>query len=84
MRNYIHIVKYTCGESIQEQIDEAVAKGMVTVDTRFFFSNNNCITTRELAELMVNFDIVRDNDFADDNVVFKPNKHFCWKLNKNA
>lgn len=84
MRNYIHITRYTSGESIQEQIDEAVAKGMVTVDTRFFFSNNNCITTKDLSELIVYFDIVHDHDFADDNVVFKPNKYFCGKLNKNA
>ena len=82
MIKYIKLTKYLSGESIEEQIEEAIAKGQVDTETRFFFAKNNCLTTKELASIFHMFDIRRDNDFDSENLVFVPNKYLLGKIKK--
>ena len=81
MTNYIQLHNYN-NTSIEEQVEEAKAKGLVTVDTRFFFCKNEYITPRLLAKMMKDFEIVNDIEFDSENIVFRPNKYFCGHLNK--
>lgn len=83
MRNYIQLHNYSGGgTSIEEQVEEAKAKGLVTVDTRFFFCKNDYITPSLLAKMITDFEIVNDIQFDSNNIVFRPNKYFCEHLDK--
>lgn len=79
MINYIKIVKYMNGESIKEQIEKIIDNGMMTANTRLFFAKNNCLTCEDISKLVPWFEVVKDNDFAIDNVVFKPKRHMISK-----
>lgn len=72
MIKYIKITKYTSGCSIKEQVQDIIDNGQMDEDTRLFFNKSNCITTSDIREMMIYFDIITDNDFDDENVVFKP------------
>ena len=72
MKKYIKIIKYMSGESLKEQINKIISDGMMDEYTRLFFAKNNHITTSDMREMMIYFDIIIDNDFDDENVVFKP------------
>lgn len=78
MEKYVKIVKYMSGESIEEQLSELFSNGAIDEHTKLFFAKNNCITTKDIAEMMVYFNVVRDSDFDSENVVFVPNK-YCLK-----
>lgn len=75
MINYIKIVKYMNGESIEEQIEKIIDNGMMTADTRLFFTKNNCVTCADISKLVTWFEVINDTDFANDNVVFKPKRN---------
>lgn len=80
MRTYIKLTRYMHGNGFKEQINEALANGRVDVDTVFFLSKNNMLTTEDIAELLRYFDISRDLDFDNDNVVFKPTKYLLREI----
>ena len=80
MRTYIKLTRYMHGNGFKEQINEALATGRVDVDTVFFLSKNNMLTTEDIAELLRYFDISRDLDFDNDNVVFKPTKYLLREI----
>ena len=75
MIKYIKIVKYTSGCSIKEQVQDIINSGQMDENTRLFFSNNNCLTMEDIAELMTWFDLRTDYDFANDNVVLVPKQY---------
>lgn len=75
MDKYVKIVKYMSGESIEEQLTELFENNAIDEQTRLFFAKNNCITTKDIAEVMTYFNIKKDSDFDDENVVFVPNKY---------
>ena len=75
MINYIKIVKYINGESIEEQIEKIIANGMMNEDTRLFFKKGNCVTCEDISKLVTWFEIINDDDFATDNCVFKPKRN---------
>lgn len=83
MKKYIMITKYTSGESLEEQINEIISNGMMDENTRLFFNKHNCITTSDICEMMIHFDIITDNDFDNENVVFKP-KSFIISVAKEG
>lgn len=72
---YIHIVKYSSGTSVKEQINGLSVEGKITEDTRLFFSKNNLLTMKDLAEVAGYFDFVHDGEFDDENLVLKPRKY---------
>ena len=72
---YIHIVRYSSGTSVKEQIDALLTAGKIDADTRLFFSKNQYITMQDLSELEGYFDFVRDDDFDCDNLVLKPREY---------
>ena len=82
MIKYIKIVKYTAGCSIKEQIQDIIDSGQMDENTRLFFSNNNCLTMEDVAELMSWFTPMKDNDFACDNVVFVPKSNILFLARK--
>ena len=75
MIKYIKIVKYTSGCSIKEQVQDIINSGQMDEDTRLFFSNNNCLTMKDVSELMTWFDLRKDIDFSDSNVVLVPKQY---------
>ena len=75
MIKYIKITKYTAGCSIKEQIQDIIDSGQMDEDTRLFFTNNNCLTMKDVAELMIWFDLRIDSDFSRDNVVLVPREY---------
>lgn len=83
MIKYIKITKYTAGCSIKEQIQDIIDNGQMDEDTRLFFSNNNSLTMKDVAELMTWFDLKRDYDFADNNVVFVPKQYMLSLAKEN-
>ncbi|MBQ4122375.1 hypothetical protein IJD44_01430 [bacterium] len=79
MINYIKIIRYMSGESIEEQIDRIIDNGMMNEDTRLFFKKSNCVTCEDISKLVNWFEVINDIDFATDNVVFKPKKNMIIK-----
>ena len=75
MEKYIKIIKYMSGESIEEQLSELFSNGAIDEHTKLFFAKNNCITAKDIAEMMVYFNVVRDSSFDSENVVFVPNNY---------
>ena len=75
MKTYINITNYTSGPSIKEQVNELLTAGKIDKDTRLFFSKNNSLTTKVIAELVGYFDITTDYDFDRDNIVFVPREY---------
>lgn len=80
MKNYILIHNYCHANAIQEQLDEIVANGQMTENTRLFFSAGNCLTGRDLAKLVGNFEITTDVEFDNENVIYIPKKHYLERL----
>lgn len=72
---YIHIVRYSSGTSVKEQINALLTAGKIDADTRLFFSKNQYITMQDLSELEGYFDFVKDDDFDRDNLVLKPREY---------
>lgn len=83
MIKYIKITKYTAGCSIKEQIQDIIDSGQMDENTRLFFSNNNCLTMKDIAELMTWFDLRKDYDFSDNNVVFAPKQYVLSLVKEN-
>lgn len=82
MIKYIKIVKYASGCSIKEQVQDIIDNGQMDEDTRLFFSNNNCLTMEDIAEIMKWFDLKKDSDFSDNNVVLVPKQYvLSWAKN---
>lgn len=75
MEKYVKIVKYMSGESIEEQLSELFSNGAIDEHTKLFFAKNNCITAKDIAEMMVYFNVVHDSSFDSENVVFVPNNY---------
>ena len=75
MIKYIKIVKYTAGCSIKEQIQDIIDSGQMDENTRLFFSNNNCLTMEDIAEVMTWFNLKKDYEFSDNNVVLVPREY---------
>lgn len=82
MIKYIKITKYSAGCFIKEQVQDIIDNGQMDEDTRLFFSNNNCLTMEDIAEIMKWFDLKKDSDFSDNNVVLVP-KQYLLSLVKN-
>lgn len=72
MKTYINITNYMSGASVREQVNELLTAGKIDKDTRLFFSKNNSLTTKVIAQLVGYFDIDTDCDFDRDNIVFIP------------
>ena len=83
MIKYIKIVKYTAGCSVKEQIQDIMDSGQMDEDTRLFFTNHNCLTMKDIAELMAWFDLKKDFDFSDNNVVFVPKQYILSMAKEN-
>lgn len=75
MIKYIKIAKYMSGCSIKEQVQDIIDSGQMDENTRLFFSNNNCLTMADVAELMTWFDLRRDYEFSKDNVILVPRQY---------
>ena len=84
MKKYIKITKYMAGCSIKEQVQDIIDNGQMDEGTRLFFSNNNCLTMEDIAEVMTWFDLKKDSDFSDNNVVLVPKQYVlsCARNNK--
>ena len=82
MIKYIKIANYMIGDSINKQIQDIIDAGMMSEDTRLFFSKNTCVTMKDIKPLVIYFDIVYNNDI--DNVIFVPNDYFIYKFVKNG
>lgn len=83
MIKYIKITKYTAGCSIKEQVQDIIDNGQMDEDARLFFSNNNCLTMKDIAELITWFDLKKDYDFSDNNVVFVPKQYILSMAKDN-
>ena len=82
MKKYIKITRYNSG-SVLDEVQNVIDNGLMDADTRLFFNNSNCIDTRDIAKLIVYFDIDIDMEFAMDNVVFIPNKILLKNVEAN-
>lgn len=82
MIKYMRIVNYTCGDSINKQIQDIIDNGMMDADTRLFFDSHNCITMGTIKPLLTYFDI-RNNDEIN-NVVFVPKDYFIKRFVENG
>ena len=81
MKKYIAIHNYSGGTTIPEQLNAILEAGELTEETRFFFPVNEYITMWVVAHMTNHFEIVSDNDFSQDNSVFKPRE---WVLESIA
>lgn len=73
---YHKITKYTCGESLKEQIERID----VDENTRLIFADGNVLTSRDLMEILeLGFDLTKDIDIH--KAVFKPKE---WILRKKS
>lgn len=84
MIKYIKITKYMNGCSIKEQVQDIIDNGQMDEDTRLFFSNDNCLTMKDVAEIMTWFDLRTDYDFANDNVVLVPKQYILSVAKDNG
>lgn len=84
MIKYIKIAKHIAGHSIKDQVQDIIDNGQMDEDTRLFFANNNCLTMKDIAELMTWFDLKTDYDFSNDNVVFVPRECILSAAKDNA
>ena len=71
MIKYIKINKFM-NSALLEEVDEIIQSDLMDADTRLFLSHNTCITPEDLAEMLPYFNIERDYEFSDRNVVFVP------------
>jgi len=80
MIKYIKIINYTCGDSLKTQVNKIFDEGLMDKNTRLYFANSNCLTTKEIREMLRWFEIKTDDDFNKENIVFAPKE---WILRQN-
>ena len=85
MINYIKIIRYMSGESIEEQIDRIIDNGMMNEDTRLFFKKSNCVTCEDISKLV---NVIRYEKWRKDTYCLKFEKKkkqtsrpHSWKKN---
>lgn len=81
MRHYVKITRYMSGDSLATQLTKMINDGLFDEHLAVFFSKSNCITTEDIAYMMKYFDIEKDSDFSNDNVIFVPRE---WVVHKVA
>lgn len=80
MRHYIKITRYMAGDSLATQLTKMVDDGMFDEHLAVFFSKSNCITTEDIAYMMKYFNIEKDSDFSNENIIFTPRKWILQSL----
>ena len=71
LKKYIKINKFM-GSTLLEEVDKVVKEGLMDADTRLFLNHNTCITPEDLAEMLPYFNIEKDYELSNKNVVFVP------------
>ena len=80
MRHYIKITRYMAGDSLATQLTKMVDDGMFDEHLAVFFSKSNCITAEDIAYMMKYFNIEKDSDFSNENIIFTPRKWILQSL----
>jgi len=79
MIKYVKITHYMAGASLEKQVNKMFDDGVMDEDTRVFFENSNCLTTKDVREMLHWFDVKTDDGFNKENIVFVPKE---WILKR--